>query len=1160
MTIEHLASLPLSAPSLLRPDDADSACPASFVDVLEYRVASSPTRVVFRLLGDDGVERDSLTFEMLRRRAIAVARRLTEVASPGDRVAVLVAPGLDFVVACFGCFYAGMVAVPSYAPSPHRRDTRVSLLLKDAAVRVALVSAAQHSRAVPLMGVESTIAWLDISTVIADSHDHPVSGLQLFPWSAPPAARSALAMLQYTSGSTGDPRGVMLTHDNLLHQARLIHRVTSHQAGDSAVFWLPPFHDMGLIGGILQPVYADVPTVLMTPASFLQRPARWLEAISRYRATTSGAPDFAYDLCVDRIGARERSQLDLSSWRVAFNGAEPVRAETVRRFIDAFAPSGLRRSVFVPCYGLAEATLLVSGGPAESMLRGCEVSCVALEQSPMDAAPSGVVVSRTIDGPVTVTTSLRSTTVVSCGIPAEENSVIIVHPVQCIRCVDGVIGEIWVRGRSVAAGYWNRPDETAATFGATLAVDDADADADEAANVRAGRTKYLRTGDLGFFAHGELHVTGRLKDLVIVGGRNFYPHDIERAAESAHPSVRSGHCVAFSVQSPTGEELVVLAEVERGCAPDIHHEVMERIRRGVVDAVGVRPHTVVLARARALPRTSSGKARRDACRRLWEEGRLTYIANSNSLDAPAATQTGSQSKELTTRAVVSKWLAAELHIAEATIDFTQTLVASGVESLAVLRLQTQLEQHLGAPIDARAIWEAGSLDAMLRQLETRAVVDDGAVDHASMSAADQLAASEIDRGVNVIPDASSAASSTVVSAWPEYRALQARREALANERLELPFFQINDGVAGAFTQIDGVTLSNFASYNYLGLSGHPQVNEASQLAITRWGSSVSASRVVSGERPIHGQLELALAAFLGVDAALTFVGGHATNVSTIAHLVGADDLVCCDEQLHNSGMQGAQFSGAHRVVFAHNDWRGLDAILTRCRAKYRRALVLIESVDSADGDSPDLAAFVAVKQRHHAMLMVDEAHGLGVLGATGRGLAEASRVNAADVDVWMGTLSKALASCGGYIAGSAALIELLRFTGPGFVFSVGLAPSAAAAAHAALEVLQREPERVAQLRSRAVRFRERARAAQLVIGPENDTPIVPVMVSGSREAVSLSRAMQQRGVYVQPMIAPSVSEHAARLRFFLSCEHADAQIDHAVDTIAALLASASQRP
>ena len=737
--------------------------------------------------------------------------------------------------------------------------------------------------------------------------------------------------------------------------------------------------------------------------------------------------------------------------------------------------------------------------------------------------------------------------------PAEEESALVVHPASRIRCADGVIGEIWVRGRSVAAGYWNRPLETAATFGATLAVDD---DSEAAPNMRAGRMKYLRTGDLGFLVNGELHVTGRLKDLVIVDGRNFYPHDIERAAESSHTSVRLGHCAAFSVQSSDGEELVVLAEVERGCDPDTHHEVIARIRAAVVDAVGVRPHTVVLVRSRTLPRTSSGKARRDACRQLWEDGLLPHIASSRALGTAAESHIRPPLRSVTTRALLSKWLATELQIAEDTIDFTQTLSNAGIESLAVLRLQMQLEEHLGFPIDARAIWEAGSLDAMLQRLDGRGAVDDGPVDHALTSAADDSTASDAARAFTVLP----VASSTIVSAWPEYRALQARRDALAIERVELPFFQVNDGVAGAFTQVDGVTVSNFASYNYLGLSGHPHVNEAAQSAITRWGSSVSASRLVSGERPIHGQLERALAAFLGVDAALTFVGGHATNVSTIAHLVGAGDLVCCDEQLHNSGMQGAQFSGAHRVVFAHNDWRALDAILTRSRTQFRRALVLIESVDSADGDIPDLAAFIAVKRRHHAMLMVDEAHGLGVLGATGRGIAESSGVDAADVDVWMGTLSKALASCGGYIAGSAALIELLRYTCPGFVFSVGLAPSAAAAAHAALEVLQREPERVARLRARAVRFRERAREARLVIGPDNHTPIVPVMVSGSREAVSLSRAMQQHGVYVQPMIAPSVSEHAARLRFFLSCEHDDAQIDHAVDTIAALLAPATQRP
>jgi 8-amino-7-oxononanoate synthase len=343
-----------------------------------------------------------------------------------------------------------------------------------------------------------------------------------------------------------------------------------------------------------------------------------------------------------------------------------------------------------------------------------------------------------------------------------------------------------------------------------------------------------------------------------------------------------------------------------------------------------------------------------------------------------------------------------------------------------------------------------------------------------------------------------------------------------------------------------VCYHNFASYNYLGLSGHPRVTAAAQEAIARWGTSVSASRLVAGERAVHRTLECALADFIGVDDAVAFVGGHATNVAVITHLVGAGDLVCCDERLHNSGMQGAQFSGARRVLFPHNDWRALDALLTPLRGQYRRVLVLIESVYSADGDVPDLAAFVGVKARHDALLMVDEAHGLGVLGTSGRGAAEAAGVDPRGVDLWMGTLSKALASSGGYIAGNAQLMDYLRHSCPGFVFSVGLAPAVAAAAHEALQLLREEPSRVERLRAVAARFRAHARAAALPIGDDAPTPIVPVLVGDSARAVAQATALRAHGVFVQPMIAPAVPEQGSRLRFFLSCEHTNAQIDAAV--------------
>jgi 8-amino-7-oxononanoate synthase len=402
------------------------------------------------------------------------------------------------------------------------------------------------------------------------------------------------------------------------------------------------------------------------------------------------------------------------------------------------------------------------------------------------------------------------------------------------------------------------------------------------------------------------------------------------------------------------------------------------------------------------------------------------------------------------------------------------------------------------------------------------------------------------------------ADTTDVAQWAEYRTLRSRLDMLGEHGVASPFFHMHEGVTGREATIGGRRLLNFANYNYLGLSGDADVTRASQDAAARWGTSVSASRVVSGERPVHRELERAIARFLGVEDAIVYIGGVPANVSTIAHLLGPEDVVLCDALVHNSAMQGAEFSGARRLVFPHNDWAALDAMLGRVRTQHRRALVVIEGVYSADGDIPDLARFVEVKDRHHAMLMVDEAHSIGVLGATGRGITEHAGVAGGRVEILMGTLSKSLASCGGYIAGSAALVDYLKYTSPGFVYSVGIPPSNAAAALAALRKLEGEPERVVRLRERAARFLALARAAGFDTGNSAGTPVIPLILGDSLRAARLAELLFDAGINVQPMVAPSVPENQARLRFFISAEHSDADLEQAVRAVTHAVARLDQ--
>ncbi len=1074
----------------LLPDDARRAGVQTLVDVLEYRAGRQPLDVVFRSLQGDGVEDGVLTYAELQRQSCAIAARVRELIVPGDRVVILVPPGFEYVAAFFGCLYAGAVAVPAYPPNPRRPDTRVARIVADCGARVALVSDALMARLdgwLVLTPQLRALTFLDVGRLIAGSADG---------WQDPPVSGSSLAMLQYTSGSTGDPRGVMLAHSNLLHNSAVIHRVSAHRRGDNAVFWLPPFHDMGLIGGIVQPIYANVPTALMAPAAFLQRPFRWLDAMSSSRATTSGAPNFAYDLCVERVTEAERRTLDLSAWRTSFNGAEPIRADTIARFVATFAECGLRSDVILPCYGLAEGTLLVSGGPTQRAPLCVIAERYRLESGELRSAGES---------------DANAVVLVASGEPVHEQDVRIVDPDTGVECPRGQVGEIWVAGGSVATGYWNRPESSAAAFHGQLV---------------GGNADYLRTGDLGVLEQGQLIVTGRLKDLVILDGRNYYPHDLEVAAERSHPSLRNGFTAAFGVTDRGRERLVLVAEVSRHHRPAADSVLFQAIRSELAATAGIVPDEIVLIRQHSIPRTSSGKIRRRACRSSYLDGALDVVGRwqmPGSDVAPARD---------TLLAFVIDWISVELVVDAAALDAQTSLRNLGLDSLAATRLLVALENHLGRRVDPAQLWmqpDIGSLADFLA----------GSRDRADTA----LPRPRPDVGVPT-------AASTDVSRWSEYLELRARIAALADAGIANPFFREHDGIGGREAIIGGRRVVNFASYNYLGLSGDPVVTRAAQEALARWGSSVSASRITSGERPVHRELEHAIAEFIGADDAIVYIGGHPANVSTITRLVDRDDVVLCDARLHNSGMLGAEYSGARRLVFPHNDWAALDGMLRRVRRQHRRALVLIEGVYSADGDVPDLARFVEVKDRHHAMLMVDEAHSIGVLGATGRGVAEHAGIDPHRIDVLMGTLSKSFASCGGYIAGSRPLVEYLKYTSPGFVFSVGITPADAAAALAALRMLIAEPERVTRLHDRASRFRALCSARGIATGAASVTPVVPVILGSSARVARVSELLLEAGVDAQPMLAPSVTEGQARLRFFIASTHTDADLEYAAGALA----------
>jgi len=385
---------------------------------------------------------------------------------------------------------------------------------------------------------------------------------------------------------------------------------------------------------------------------------------------------------------------------------------------------------------------------------------------------------------------------------------------------------------------------------------------------------------------------------------------------------------------------------------------------------------------------------------------------------------------------------------------------------------------------------------------------------------------------------------------PGYQEMLIPMVAAERLRVRNPFFKTHDGVAGAVTRIEGREYFNFSSYNYLGLAGHPAINKAAKDAIDRYGTSASASRLVSGERPIHRELEEALAENYGVEDCAVFVSGHATNVTTISYLFGPKDLVIHDALIHNSSLEGAKLSGSVRRSFPHNDFNALDTILEEIRSQFERVLIVVEGHYSMDGDIPDLPRLIDIKRRHGCFLMVDEAHSLGTMGITGRGIHEHFDVSGKDVDIWMGTLSKTLAGCGGYIAGEQALVENLKYSAPGFVYSVGIAPPLAAASLAALRIMHKEPERVARLRENGRLFLKLVREIGIDAGTSQGIAIVPAITGSSLKSVKLSNLLFDGGINVQPIISPAVEEKKARLRFFLSALHNEDQLKRTVEIFA----------
>ena len=565
----------------------------SLVALLAKQAETQPDARAYIFLSDRGAEEAVLTFRQLHDAALALAARLKEVAQPGDRALLVFPPGLEFVVAFFGCLIARVIAVPMMMPRRQSARDASAAIMANCEPAIALTNSTFAIR----QDLQARFSREGLQWLAVDLEPAPVApGTSDLPQPGP----QDIAFLQYTSGSTSDPKGVAVSHANLLANLEMIRLSLGNTSQSTYVNWVPLYHDMGLILNTLEALYVGALCVLMAPNAFTQRPLGWLRAISDYRAEVGCSPNFGYDLCVSRYRAEQMQGVDLSSWKIALNGAEPVHAETIERFIETFTGHGFNPNAAFPAYGMAEATLLISGGR-----RGAGHVTRMVSRSALQA--------HRVDAPVD-TDDVQ--TLVGCGHALVNERIAIVDPDGCTRLPPDQVGEVWVNGANVARTYWKNPDATRTGLSAQIVGDD------DGAN-------WLRTGDLGFLdASGELFITGRIKDLIIVRGINHYPQDIERTVQTAHPALRANCGAAFSVADERGEEaLVIIQEIERTERNRIDAAEMKGlIRENVTDQHELFARHIVLIRPGTLPKTTSGKIQRSLACRMWLERQFEDLA------------------------------------------------------------------------------------------------------------------------------------------------------------------------------------------------------------------------------------------------------------------------------------------------------------------------------------------------------------------------------------------------------------------------------------------------------------------------------------------------------------------------------------------------------
>ncbi|CAI5739622.1 unnamed protein product [Peronospora destructor] len=1102
-------------------------------------------KIVYTFLDDLGRETINLSFQDVDRAARKVAAALQRQAHvrKEDKVVLCFPPGLDFAVAFWGCLYAGVVAIPVYPPYPGTlaKDLpQFNRLVKDSTARVVLTDTTYHlaSKMATVKGYFSSVktSWPENVQWITTDNLPDSLVAQYDEEDALSLSHNDVAFFQYSSGSTSAPKAVMISHGNLRAQIKTWESIVST---DTMVSWLPSYHDMGLVGFIITPCVTAARCVSMSPISFIKDPALWMRTASKYKATHVCAPNFGFALAARKTSDKQVAMMDLSTLKHTICAAEPIRYESLEAFTSKFKAAGFEPNTFNCGYGLAEVTLVCTGQELPQKPILLDVNKRVLETQ------RKVAVVSTKKGKQPPATDVLQ--LVGCGKAMPTFRVVIVDPDTKKLRNELEVGEIWVQGPSVSIGYWNRPKDTEEVFRAQLC------------GAKNLNTTYLRTGDMGVFHKSELFVTSRLKDLIIIRGRNVCPQDVEASVERAHKNVCPGCTAAFSIEKGDEEALVVVAEVKNGSSQQTLEEIGREIIRTVLSEHQLKCEAIVLLRQKTIPKTTSGKIQRSASKARFLSNTLSKpvyeykakIGNSHVSSFQASVKSFEEKAscgELKTPDEILAWLLENVTremevqtaagdagvmttINPADVDPNTPWALFGMDSVSIVGLSSDLGEFLGCIVSPSSFFQ---YDTPFKLANAPGLASGDLTE--GQDEDDQ-------NGVESIQSATTldeiGTSCFEIESFPEVQGLLGQIKQFESAGLRVPFLET--------LTPERRRMTNFNTYNYLGNASDPEVAAASKAGIEVYGTTMSSSPIV-GQTQVNVDLEKALCTFFNAEACILFVGGWVANVATIDSLVSKGDLILCDALNHDSCVKGQRLSGATTLPFPHNDTKTLERMLSKLRTKYRRVLIVIEGVYSMDGDIPNVREMIRIKKKYKALLFLDEAHSFGTIGATGRGICEHFNLDPKDIDVRMGTMSKALGSVGGFVFGSQTLVKYLKHCAGGFVFSVGLAPACGSAALKSIELMMESPSRTLTLQERSKYFYDLCKKHMVPMGANTfrGAPVVVVMIGSTIATAKTSEFLLLHNVNVKPIVYPAVEEGKCRLRFFISALHTPKQLEDAV--------------